>query len=158
MAESVYQVIVKELMTGHPVTLDAAATVHEALNIMSENRVSSLPVVDNDNQCVGILSTADLVEMARDVDDDLENFDDADLGAQRDLLDKLSHAVGHESIQTYMTEVVDTVSQDATLADAARAMVKQGIHHLPVVDSKKSLVGILSTMDLLRAFAEHAPK
>jgi CBS-domain-containing membrane protein len=95
--------------------------------------------------------------MARDVDEDLGTFDDADVAAQRDLLDRLSHSVGNEPIQSYMSEVVDIVSQEATLAEAAKVMVKQSVHHLPVVDSKQSLVGILSTMDVLKAFAKHAP-
>ena len=48
---------VKDVMSTHVVSLHSGATVHEALQTMVENRVSALPIVDQDDHCVGIITT-----------------------------------------------------------------------------------------------------
>ena len=145
---------VKELMSSHVVSLDSGASVHEALQMMVENRVSALPVVDVDNHCVGIITTTDLVEMAFDIDDDVFNTDPAEPSAQRRLVERLTSTVGREPVSSYMSEDVTVARDEQTLKDAARLMLKDQIHHLPVVNAKGELVGILSTMDILADLAD----
>ncbi len=154
MRAKVYDTPIKEIMSRHVVTLDAADTIHDALNAMGENRVSAIPVVDSKNRCVGILSTSDLVDMTRDVDDEVYQLDFIDPASQRFLLDKLAHTMGTESVQSYMSDAVTAISQESSLGEATRKMVREGIHHLPVVNDDDELVGIVSTMDLLAAFAD----
>ena len=83
MAQNIYDKRVKDIMSRDTVTLNAEDTVHEALTLMGENRVSALPVVNAHDQCVGILSTSDLVDMTRDVDDDLYQLDLVDSTSRR---------------------------------------------------------------------------
>ena len=157
-ADSIYSTRIKDVMSRDVVSLSAADSIHEALVLMGENRVSALPVVDNHNHCVGILSTSDLVDMTRDVDDDLYHLDLVDPTSRRFLLDKLSHNMGNETVQSYMSETVATVKPETTLATATREMLRNRIHHLPVVDNNDHLVGIISTMDILSEFADAAPE
>ncbi len=95
MGENVYDKRVKEILTRDAVTLSAEDTVHEALALMGENCVSALPVVDRKNRCIGILSTADLVAMTRDTDEDLRQLDLLDAGTTKILVDKLAHSLGN---------------------------------------------------------------
>jgi CBS domain-containing protein len=53
-----------------------------------------------------------------------------------------------------MTSPVASIGPEATLVDAARAMLRHRVHHLPVVDDEQRLVGIVSTMDLLSGFVD----
>ena len=156
MGEGIYQRRVKDIMSRDVVSLQAEDTVHEALNLLAENRVSALPVIDRRNHCVGILSTTDLVGITRDIDDDVHEIENLDTPGTRWLLDKLIHAVGHESVASYMTEDVATIDAESTLAKAAREMLRNRIHHLPVIDHREHLVGIVSTMDILAEFADGA--
>jgi CBS-domain-containing membrane protein len=156
--QDVYNRPIKDIMNRDVVTIGAAGTIHEAMELMGENRVSTLPVVDNQDHCVGILSTSDLVEMTRDVDEDIYELDHVDPTSQRFLLDKLIHSMGGESVQSFMSETVTTVDADAKLITAVRKMLREQIHHLPVVDSDGRLVGIVSTMDVLGEFADAAPE
>ena len=153
----VYQRPVKEIMSREVVSLSAGDTIHEALTLMGENRVSALPVVNRRNECVGILSTFDLVDMTRDVDDDLYHMDMVDPTTKRFLLDKLAHSMGTESVQSFMSEAVTKVNLETTVAKALREMLKNRVHHLPIVDDNDSLMGIISTMDILAEFADAAP-
>jgi CBS domain-containing protein len=155
---SVYGRLVKEIMNRDVVTINAAETIHDALKLMEQNRVSTLPVVDNDDHCVGILSSTDLVDMTRDVDDDIYELSDADASNSRFILDKLIHSMGGESIQSFMSEKVETVHAGTSIGVATKKMVRAKIHHLPVVDDQDRLVGIVSTMDVLAEFADACPE
>ncbi|QEG39800.1 CBS domain-containing protein [Roseimaritima ulvae] len=154
---SIYARRIKDVMSSDVVTLRVNDTVHSALVLMGENRVSALPVVDKQNRCVGILSTSDLVDMTRDVDDDLYHLDLVDPTSRRFLLDKLAHSMGAEPVQSFMSEAVNTVGADTTLGHAARLMLHNQVHHLPVIDDQEQLIGIISTMDVLAEFADAAP-
>ncbi len=154
----VYSRRVKDLMTRDTVTLNAEDTIHEALLLMGENRVSALPVLDRRNRCVGILSTTDLVDMTRDVDDDIQQLDLVDPVSRKFLVDKLADSLGSEKVQTYMSEAVSTVGPETLVGKATREMLRNRVHHLPVVDHDERLVGFISTMDLLGAFADAAPE
>lgn len=158
MTGSIYHRKVADVMTRDVVTLEAGGTVHEALALMGENRVSAIPVVDRDGHCVGILSTTDLVDMTRDVDDDLYHIDLVDATSRRFLIDRLAHSLGNEKIDSYMSETLTTVAPSSTLAVAAQKILKAGVHHLPVIDKHSRLVGIVSSIDILAAFADGAPE
>ncbi|MEZ6088554.1 MAG: CBS domain-containing protein [Pirellulaceae bacterium] len=153
----IYARRVKDIMSREVVTINVGDTIHEALSLMGENRVSALPVVDSKNHCVGILSTSDLVDMTRDVDDDIYNMDLLDPSSQRFMLDKLAHSMGSETVQSFMSEAVTTVDVDTPIGKAAREMLRNQVHHLPVVDADERLLGIISTMDILAEFADAAP-
>jgi CBS domain-containing protein len=145
---------VKDIMSRDVVTLSESDKIHDALELLVSNRVSALPVVDKRNHCIGILSTTDLVDFTRDVDDDLHRVDEFDPSSRRWLVDKLLRTVGHEPVGSYMTEDVATVSLESSLAKAAHEMVRNRVHHLPVVDHNGHLAGIISTMDILAEFAD----
>jgi CBS domain-containing protein len=145
---------VKELMSTHIVSLHAGATVHEALQMMVENRVSALPVVDQDNHCVGFISTTDLLELTYDIDDDVVHTDPLNPSERRRLVEKLGSAVGNEPVSSYMSEQVVTANESQSLKSAARLMLKNQVHHLPIVNNEEQLIGILSTTDILAAFAD----
>ena len=153
----IYARRVKDIMSRDVVTVRAGDTIHEALTLMGENRVSALPVVDNHDHCVGILSTSDLVDMTRDIDDDIMHLDLVDPSSKRFLLDRLTHSLGNESVQSFMSEMVATVGLETSIGKATREMLRNRIHHLPVVDENKKLMGILSTLDILAEVADAAP-
>lgn len=156
--QDIYVRLVKDIMISDVVTIDVSATIHDALSQMGENRVSVLPVVDKQGKCVGILSTSDLVDMTRDVDEDLYIFDMVDPSTQRFLLDKLVHSMGSEPIQSYMSEIVASVDLHTTIGRATREMLENRVHHLPVINEHGELAGIVSTMDILAEFVDCAPE
>ena len=53
---------VKEIMTTKVVIVDTAQTIEECMALMTDKRIRHLPVLDNDNQLVGIVSIGDLVK------------------------------------------------------------------------------------------------
>lgn len=151
-----FQRRVKDAMQTHVVTVNAQDTVHDALERMLENKVSALPVVDHRGQCVGILSSRDFVDMAHELDQDFhEAFHESEVWWSA-FIRNLSENIGDQSVMDLMTEEVISVAADDLLVHAARTMLAQRVHRLPVIDDHQRLLGIISTTDVLRAFVEAA--
>ena len=53
-----------------------------------------------------------------------------------------------------MTYDVATINANQSLKEASQAMVRQKIHHLPVIDEKEQITGIVSAFDIVKAVAE----
>ena len=53
----------------------------------------------------------------------------------------------------FMTGAVVVIDRETSLLQATEEMVRHRVHHLPVVDEHQRLLGIVSTLDLLEAFA-----
>jgi CBS domain-containing protein len=145
------------VLTKEVVAVNADDTVQEALRLMVENRVSVLPVVNGRDACVGVLSATDLIGLARDLNEELSGMEEADFTPQS-LIDQVAEQdFGRRRVHELMTESVETVGPEASLAAAARAMLRHQVHRLPVVNERQRLVGIVSTTDILAAFVDGAP-
>ncbi len=157
MASNPYQLAVGDVMSRDLVTIDAADTVHNALQVMAENRVAALPVLDGKGRCVGILSTSDLVEMTRDLESGLEALEQTDQLLFGDIVARLADGTGHQRVVDVMSDSVIVAQASEPLVDAAARMLKEGVHRLPVIGEEEQIVGILSTTDILQAFVDGKP-
>jgi CBS domain-containing protein len=154
---NVYAQRVEDVFTKEVVAVNAEDSVQDALRLMVENHVSALPVVNGKEACIGILSATDLMGLTRDLNDDLSAMQVVEFTPQS-LIDRVAEQdFGRRRVNELMTEVVETVGPEATLAAAARAMLWHQVHRLPVVDERQRLVGIISTTDIMAAFVDGAP-
>jgi CBS domain-containing protein len=151
MNRSLNEIRVKDVMNRHVVSVAVGDTVQDVLNLMVENRVSALPVVDRRERCVGIISISDLIDLTRDLNEGLDLFDRCEESAGVALVEKLAMSVGHERVDSLMTEAVVAVSSETLVVKAAQEMLRHRVHRLPVVDKDNQLLGILSTTDVLKA-------
>jgi len=155
MSEKKHLRRVREIMSRDVVTLSSEDTIHDALEMLIANRVSALPVIDRKNHCVGILSTTDLLDFTHDVEDEMLSVEELEPSPTRSwLTDQLIQMIGKEPISHYMSKDVDTIEMESSVSKAAHEMVRNRIHHLPVIDSNNRLVGIISTMDVLAEVAD----
>lgn len=155
----VYGQRVKEVMVTDVVAVSPTDTLDEALTLMVENRVSALPVTDGRERCLGMISATDLLGLTKDLGDDLDALSHIGGLARSLLVEKLSESdLLTQPVQGLMTEQVVNVGPDDTLARAASLLVRNHIHRLVVIDHSDRVLGVLSTMDIMRAFAESAPE
>ena len=119
--------IVKRAENGmiyDPVTIRQGKTVRDALEMMAEYHIGGIPVVDENNRLVGIVTNRDL------------RFERH--------LDKL--------IDDVMTrEHLVTTHQQTDLAAAAQILQENKIEKLPVVDKDNHLVGLITYKDITKA-------
>lgn len=154
MVKTISKLRVKDVMSKHVVAVNPSDSLHEALDLICENRVSALPVVDGRGHCVGILTTSDLIELTHELDDELQNLGRVDASRPQWLIEQLVKALGSERVSEQMTPDVAAICPEATVPEAAALMLRNRVHHLPVVDSHNVLQGIVSTMDILGIVAE----
>ncbi|MFR9802399.1 CBS domain-containing protein [Pseudonocardia sp. RS010] len=138
---------VGDVMTTAVLTARPAMPLKEAARVLHDRHISALPVLDEDDRLVGIVSERDvLLAQSAPIPRDAHWWE---APARRDELRRRSgDTVGH----VMTTKVVTTVA-DVPLARAARLMNRHGVKRLPVLDEAgRRLVGVVSRTDLLRAF------
>jgi acetoin utilization protein AcuB len=121
---------VEKYMSHTPVTIRDNTVYSKAFNIMQEKDLHHLPVVNEKNEVVGILTRRDLQIAA-------QHFREAPV-----------------EVSDVMHTPVVTISPDEPLLEAARQMIDKRIGGLPVFDDNGKMVGILTETDLLRALID----
>jgi len=154
MTNDLFEVQVKEVMSRDVVTSHPDDSIREALQLIQENRVTSLPAVDHHDRCVGVLSLSDLIDHTQEIETGMRQMTEEDEASLMWLLETCADQAGDQTVGDVMTTDVISVGPEELLVNAAREMVRSKVHHLPVIDGNKRLVGIISTMDILSAFAE----
>jgi CBS domain-containing protein len=146
---------VRDVMTFHAVTVMPDDTAKDALDLLVANNVAALPVVDDANRCVGVISATDLLGLAQERGEDLEALNAAE-GLTRELLiEHLERADFSDIVvKEAMTPTPIVIGPEVPLPEAARIMVEYGIHHLAVTENKHRFLGVLSSLDIVRAVAE----
>lgn len=124
------------------VTVAPDATVGEAIDALRENTVARLPVVDDENRLVGIVTAGDVVGfLSRDGD-----------GAPEDYPRSLDLPVS-----AVMSQPVETTTPDASLAEAVERMLQTGYDGLVVCSEPDDRVaGVVTKTDALRALPRTA--
>ncbi|MFC3571992.1 CBS domain-containing protein [Streptomyces yaanensis] len=143
---------VGSVMTTEVVRAEYGTPFKEVARLLAEHRISGLPVVDEDEKVIGVLSETDLMTrqaQAPDLYRTRRRFPAVALTkpAKRRAAKARARTAGQ-----LMTEPPVTVRADNTVAEAARTMVERGVERLPVVDEEDRLVGIVTRRDLLRVF------
>lgn len=150
---------VDDVMQRDLVSVRASDRIEEVERVLADARVSGVPVLDDDGHMLGVLSTKDLV---RHHAEDAEVPED--LGFQDSVLDaEDTEPVAYRRSQAgelcagdVMTTEVASIAPDASLIETARTMVQNEVHRLMVLEHGR-LVGIVSTMDVLRPLAGLPP-
>jgi CBS domain-containing protein len=139
---------VSDVMTTSVVTVDRITPYQEIDRLLTEHRISGLPVLKMGREVAGVVTEADLLAAE---DETSRRARMASSAGRRRLLRKQP---SHVSLTagTLMTAPAITIGPDATIPAAARLMNTHHIRRLPVVDEHGKLVGIVSRRDLLSVF------
>jgi CBS domain-containing protein len=142
---------VRDVMTANPITIDPEAQVEMAVTTMRERGLRHLPVMDDTDHLLGIVTDRDLrgVILGPAVADYLPAGYSGRLRDQARRLDVLR-------VRHAMTWTVVTTAPDVPVAQAAAVMADARIGSLPVVDGKR-LVGFITERDVLKALASTLP-
>lgn len=148
---------VADVMQRDLITVYASDPLTEVERVLAEAQISGVPVLDDHDEIVGVLSMADLVNRYaedgdlqessadRDPDDDLDEDDTEIVAFHRASGDQVCAG---DVMTPELTHVAPTVG----LREASRLMVQKQIHRLLVVEHSR-VVGLLTTLDILRAIA-----
>ncbi len=148
---------VSEIMTKEVMTVKRNTSVNEVAKLMGAHDISGVPVVDDDQHVIGIITELDLIvrntrlEMPRFIE--VLDWGRIPLERPGHAKERLRHMLGAEAADL-MTEKVETIGPDVPVEDLAELMVKQRVNPVPVVDETEKLIGIVSRADLIDMMAE----
>ncbi|WP_348627005.1 CBS domain-containing protein [Mesorhizobium sp. M3A.F.Ca.ET.080.04.2.1] len=143
-------------MTTPVVTVDPAASIAAAVELMLSKKISCLPVLGTDGTLAGIISEGDFLRRG-------------ELGIQRTRAHWLEFLVGPgriaeeyvrangRRVEEVMTTDVVSAPPSASLAQIVELMARHDIKNVPIVERGK-LFGIITRSDLLRALVRVLPK
>lgn len=137
-----------DVMARSVITAREATPFKELARIMTENHISAMPVLDNADRLVGLVSQADLLPKEEHRDDEGTGRRLWAVGRRRASRTK----AGGDNAGQLMTTDVITIGPDTSLVETARIMMDRRVKRLPVVDGDRRLVGIISRADLLKTF------
>lgn len=141
---------VQTIMSRTAYCLRPEVGVRTAAAMLLEERMSGAPVVDDQGRPVGIVSKTDLLRHLHERGDAIESHPAA--------IEPGYHAtqIDETTVRDVMMPVVFGITDDTTIAAASALMAGEGVHRLPVLDTDGAVVGILSTLDVVRWVAERA--
>jgi CBS domain-containing protein len=174
----------KDIMTTDLVTVTPETSLREAMDLLTERHVSGAPVISG-NALVGVITASDLLSFAAasppagiehrsvwdgDTVDAALDREDAPGGtffsdlwddAETNARERMAMTEGPEwsvlethEVAEAMTRAIVSLPADADVTTAASLMRKKGIHRVLVTDHEL-LVGIVSSMDITNAVADH---
>ena len=136
-----------DIMSPDPVAVQFGTSLSEAWTLMRQRRVKSLPVTDNQQRIVGIVTAADFFRQA--------GLDEhTGLGDRvRDLIksDGLSNSERPEVVGQIMTRRVRVAGVQRHALELVELFSQDGHTHIPIIDEENRLVGIVTKSDLVRA-------
>jgi CBS domain-containing protein len=134
---------VKNVMTTQVVAVRRGATFKEMAVALRRFRVSALPVIDDEEKVIGVVSEADM--LAKEALTDPGVIDGL-------MYHKEVRKAGGLTAGDLMTHPAVTVRPGDSVEQAARLMYHLRIKRLPVVDAGGGLVGVISRTDLLAVY------
>jgi predicted transcriptional regulator len=145
---------VREIMTTPVVTAMPQMSLRELGQLLMRTKVSGVPVVDAEGRPIGVVSKSDIIDR---IQNDEEAFGMEKLfyrtafGVRGELGPGFHLDPGDETtVEELMTPLVLSVSADTPISLAARMMAFEQVHRVIVTDEGR-MVGILTTMDIVRA-------
>ncbi len=128
--------LVKNWMTKEVITIDADASMQDAIKILKLNNFRLLPVL-KDDKLVGVITDRDLKKASAS---DATSLD----------VHELLYLIMKIKVNSIMVKPVISVPENYTVEEAAATMLEHKISGVPVVDESGGLVGVITQSDLFK--------
>jgi CBS domain-containing protein len=144
----------QDVMSKEPVCIELGTSLRDVARAFDQNQISGAPVIDGGGRLVGVVSRTDLVH--RFLDDSLAHD-------PRTLADFFSGGIDDDeapmesepvvNVEEFMTDSPVTAPPTATLRELAKLMGDAHVHRVIIVDPSRIPIGIVTSLDLVRALA-----
>lgn len=125
---------VSDYMHRTPLSFSSNQSVAEVSETLINRNVSGAPVVNETNEVIGFVSQQDCLHA---------------------MLDESYYSEGAEYVVDVMCSHVFDTCENCSIIELAQQMMKLPINVVPVVDSQKTLIGVISRSEVLRALSVH---
>lgn len=119
----------KDIMSSRLIVAREGMNLEDALKLLVNNKITGLPVVDQSGQIIGVLSEYDII---------------AKVGKESNITAEMFRG------EITYTKEVQYVDESTTLNEILDRFIKLKCRRLPVLDTNKRLVGIISRRDVMK--------
>ncbi|HZK11897.1 MAG TPA: CBS domain-containing protein [Atribacterota bacterium] len=132
---------IKEIMIPDLTSVSADTPIKEAVKIMSRQRMVGLPVVDNDQNVIGIITESDIAKAC--LPGYYKELQNPSFIPDFNQFSGQAKKIAHLPVKEFMTTIVYSVEEDTSRTQAADLLFRKDLRIVPVVREGK-LVGILT--------------
>jgi acetoin utilization protein AcuB len=127
-------------MTTNTIVVEPNQTISEVLDLMQQHNIHRVPVVSN-NKLLGLVTQGVVLK-------------NSPSNASSLSIHEMNYLLSKTKIKDIMIKNVITIDPDALLEKAADVLQSNDIGCLPVVDDDNTLVGIITTNDIMQSFVD----
>ena len=144
-----------DVMQTQVITVSPVDPLHMVQRLFFEEEIHGAPVVDDEGRVRGMITTMDLIRAATEANESkgvdlIHVFEDIGVGGSWvNASEEFQGRLGETVVEDAMTENVVAVAPDTSVSDVARVLRENKIHRVLVVN-KETLLGIISSFDLIR--------
>ena len=148
-----------ESVMKKPIVVNQNSNIMDVIELFRKHKISGAPVVDDNNNLVGIVSESDIIKTLTTHDENISiilpsPFDLIELPLKTTLkIEEFKEDIKNAlktKVSDVMTRDVIIISPDVSINEAANIMIRNNIKRLPVVKND-TLVGIITRGDLMEA-------
>lgn len=143
-----------DIMQKKVITISEDASVQDLAELLAEKKISGVPVIDQQNRVVGIVTEGDLVSLDADIHFPhyIQFLDSVIFVESVKKFDERIRKAAAARVGQIMTTEVVTIQLDTPLNELATLMTDKNINRLPVLDGDV-LAGIVTRADVVRAMS-----
>lgn len=147
----------KDIMIKNVTTVGAATTIEELAWILMEHKISGVPVVDDNENLIGIVTENDLISQNKrlHIPTVMRLFDSFITLESPGKIEKDIKRMTAITVNDIYTKEAITVTEGTPVQDLATIMSEKKIHLIPVVEGKK-ILGIIGKIDLIKRITGRA--
>lgn len=154
MEKTLAQIKARDIMSRHVVSINPDDTVQEAMALLQENLYSTLPITNGASKVVGIIAAREILQWSEELDDGVAELMEVSDYYRDVMVNQAGEKGAATKVSELMNDQVVVADENASLAEVVSILLRNSIHHLPIVDGKERMVGFVSTTDVLRAISE----
>ncbi len=155
-------VLAKEVMTAPVISVKTDTSLKRAAEILDENSFSGMPVVDDEDYLIGVISETDILRYTQQIigqplRDPHQVFTKGKEVLHVDITHRgveVIELVAATTVETLMTTDVISVTEDTPLYEVSRLMYEYSINRIPVTNENNKLQGIITRADLINAMVQ----
>ncbi len=150
-------VLAKDVMSSPVITVKADTPLKKAAEILDENSFSGVPVVDEEDVVIGVLSETDILSYTQQIIGQPLRDPHRVLTKSKEVLHvdithrgvEVIELVANTTVETLMTLHVISVSPDSPIYNVICLMKENNINRIPVVDGDNKIMGIITRADII---------
>lgn len=139
------QLCCTDIMSRDMISVRFETPLEEAWKLLRKHKIKALPVVDEGHRVIGILTLIDFMKHAN-----LDVYQDYELKLRHLIQGAKEITSGQpQVVGQIMTTAVLTATYDTHIIDLVPLLSEAGMHHIPIVDMNKQLIGMVTQSDLI---------